>query len=84
MDVQEPYDPEDALACVRGVANILNRMATCSGGGSWAYDEQTYALLGRDLLEAADALEDALDRPQGSDNLDGCRRGDSLSRGYLS
>lgn len=60
MDVQEPYDPEDALACVRGVANILNRMATCSGGGSWAYDEQTYALLGRDLLEAADALEAAL------------------------
>lgn len=60
MGAQEPYDPEDALACVRGVANILNRLACGDRGGAWIYDEQTYALLGRDLLEAADALEAAL------------------------
>lgn len=60
MDVQERYDPEDALAYVRGVANILNRLACGDQGGGWFYDEQMLLLLGRDLLEAADALEAAL------------------------
>ena len=57
---KQDYDPEDALAYVRGVANILNRLACGDQGGGWVYDEQMLLLLGRDLLEAADAIESAL------------------------
>lgn len=60
MGAQEPYSTEDAIAYVRGVANILNRLACGDQGGGWVYDEQMLLLLGRDLLEAADALEAAL------------------------
>lgn len=60
MDDIQTYDPEDALAYVRGVANILNRLACGDHGGAWIHDEQMLLLLGRDLLEAADALEAAL------------------------
>ncbi len=60
----EGYDYEDAAADVRGVACALNRMATCEGGGTWAHDDKLFALLGRVLLEAVDALEAAADKAE--------------------
>lgn len=60
MDNNQTCDPEDALAYIRGTANILNRMACGDHGGGWTYDSQMFLLMGRDLIEAADALEVAL------------------------
>ena len=56
------YDYEDAAADVRGVANMLNRMACCEGGGAWVHDDKMCALMGRVLLEAVDVLEAAADK----------------------
>ena len=57
MDEKKIYDPEDALQAIRGTANMLNRMACGDHGGGWAYDAQMFMLMGRNLIEAADAIE---------------------------
>lgn len=60
MDNNQTYDPEDALQAIRGTANMLNRMACGDHGGGWTFDNEMFLLMGRNLIEAADAIEAAL------------------------